>query len=175
MHLLTVLATFAATVLAAPTDSVLPLSTNITISFPQPTTTTTTTTPTPSVFVKNHCPFPVYITSVGLGGPRAPTQEISAGATWSEPQYWSGTGTALDITRYSDGLWASAPVLVLGYTYTPGTSIYYDINVHAGNPFPGGTVKLSGAGGDTWWNGEAQPPTTKSFLGETDLTLDLCF
>jgi hypothetical protein len=179
MRLSALLAAFAAAVLAAPTDPVQPMQTNQTVETTQPTTSAIPAVPTsavasPDVILKNHCPFPVYVTSVGQGGPKAPTREILAGATWSEPQYWSGTGTALDITRYAEDIWTSAAVLVLGYTYKAGESIFYDINVHAGNPFPGATIKLSGAGGETVWNKDPQPPQTKAFFGETDLTLDLC-
>jgi hypothetical protein len=149
-----------------------------TTATPAPAITVGTSPPAvaapPTVIVKNHCPFSLYITSVGLTGPKAPALELASQSTWTEPEYFSGTGTAINVARGPDDVYTSKPVLVLGYTYTAGVNIYYDIGTSHGNPLPGGTIKLSGKGGETVWYGVEQPSHTLAYFGETDLTLDLC-
>ncbi|KAF2678236.1 hypothetical protein K458DRAFT_423190 [Lentithecium fluviatile CBS 122367] len=160
--LFTTLAALAPTILALPTDPIEPANAS----------ETTAKHASPDVIIRNHCPFPVFVTSVGKNV--GPTREIIAGGVWTEPEYWSGIGTAIEFTRTFDGLYTDAPVLVLGYSYTAGVSIYYDLGLHAGNPFEGYNVRLSGKGGDNIWDPKPKPPSTKAWFGETDLLLDLC-
>lgn len=126
----------------------------------------------PTVTITNNCPFSVWITSVS--GTPGPTEEVTSGTDWLEPEYFDGIGTAVKITREADSLWTNAPVLILGYTYKAGESIYYDLGTHAGYNFAGYTVKLQGAGGDVVWVGEPEPQDTMVFWRSSELTLGLC-
>jgi hypothetical protein len=177
MRFSSILATLAAitpTILALPTGPTDP--TNPTDATPPlESNATTSSTAVPVVTVKNHCSFPVYITSVGGTGSQGPTKETPPRGNWMENQYWSGTGTAVKVTRTVDGLYTGAPILILGYSYNAGVSLYYDLGLHGGNPFEGYNVKLSGAGGDNVWDPVPKPQQTRGYWGTSDLTLDICF
>jgi hypothetical protein len=175
MHLTFLLAAFTATIFATPIE---PAQGNATATAAGAAAPTIPTVPgaatAPTVFVKNHCPFPLYISSVGLTGPKSDPVQIPSQGVWTEPEYFSGTGTAISVYRASSDLYTGKSVLVLGYTYTAGVNIFYDLGTSHGNPLPGGTIKLAGKGGETVWYGVEQPSHTLSYFGETDLTLDLC-
>jgi hypothetical protein len=175
MHLTFLLAAFTATIFATPIEPIQSNATATAVGAAAPTIPAAPGAATaPTVLVKNHCPFPLYISSVGLAGANAAPAEIPSYGSWTEPEYFSGTGTAINVYRAIGDLYATKPVLVLGYTYTAGVNIYYDIGTSHGNPLPGGTIKLAGKGGETVWYGVEQPSHTLAYFGETDLTLDLC-
>jgi hypothetical protein len=130
----------------------------------------------PSIIVKNSCKFDVYATSVGTT-PRS-TIKVQAGQSWTEAEYYSGTGTAIKITKTADGLYAGKPTLHLNYTYAKGKDIYYDLSSVYGYDFEGQNVIVTGDKGKDVpairWIGNKQASGTLYYGGETDLMLELC-
>ena len=128
--------------------------------------------------VHNGCDFDVFITSVGIS--QSDTKKISPGIYWNEEQIIEsgGIGTAVKITRTDDGLWANKPVLHFSYSYDIGQTIYYDLSTHNGFDFWGKKLRIHGAEGkdvtEIVWNGEPKPNHTLVYVGDTDLTLELC-
>lgn len=135
----------------------------------------TSTLAAPLAIIHNACPFPVYAVSVGTKS--SSLVPIPPSAYHLEEQYFSGIGTAIKVTRSSDGLYKNEPVLHLSYTYTAGQSIYYDLSSHNGFAFEGWRVVLGGGNEDVEeivWEGEARGQRTVAYFGETDLVLTLC-
>jgi hypothetical protein len=135
-----------------------------------------TTLAAPLITVKNGCEFDVYVTSVGQKAGE-PTK-VQPNKSWTEAEYFSGTGTAIKITKTTDGLYTGKPTLHLSYTYKEGKDIYYDLSNAYGYDFGGQNVTVTGDEGKNVtairWNGAAQPSHTLYYAGETGLTLKLC-
>ncbi|KAI1932593.1 hypothetical protein LOZ65_000582 [Ophidiomyces ophidiicola] len=131
-----------------------------------------------SVIVENHCPFTVYLWSVG--GSIGPKNTLGSGAVYKEqfrrdPQ--SG-GIAVKITTVNDGLFNGSPQTNFAYSLTD-TQVFYDMSDVMGDPFKGYTLlahpSKDGCGDIYWENGV--PPAgsqVKSCVKSSDVTLTLC-
>ncbi|KAJ4371483.1 hypothetical protein N0V83_004700 [Neocucurbitaria cava] len=126
--------------------------------------------------VHNKCDFDVWVTTVSTTTGK--TTKVIPTASYTEPQYFDNTGTAIKITRSEKGLWTSAPVLTLAYTYTKGGPIYYDLSSSLGFDFWGKKLTVKGEDGkgveELTWDGTPKPNHTAAYWGETSLTLTLC-
>lgn len=135
-----------------------------------------TTLAAPSIVVHNNCDFSVFVTSVGITTGK--TVEVHPDTLWTEEEYFQGTGTAIKVTKTSDGLWTGKPALQLGYTYNKSKNIYYDLSTAYGYDFWGKNITVRGDKGKDVppidWNGAPQPSNTLVFIGETGLTLEVC-
>lgn len=135
-----------------------------------------TTLAAPSIVVHNNCDFSIFVTSVGatVGN----TTEIRPDTLWTEEEYFQGIGTAIKITKTSNGLWTAKPALQLSYTYAKGQDIYYDLSTAYGFDFWGQNITVRGDKGKDVpsidWNGAPQPNHTLVYSGETGLTLEVC-
>jgi hypothetical protein len=134
-----------------------------------------TTLAAPLITVKNNCKFDVYVTSVGKTAGQ-PTK-VQPNKSWTEAEYFSGTGTAIKITKTANGLYTSEPTLQLGYTYTK-KDLYYSLNTVPKYGFPGQKITVKEDQGKKeptiQWNDAAQLSDTLYHAGETGLTLQLC-
>lgn len=126
--------------------------------------------------VTNKCDFDVWVTSVSTTP--GETKKISPKQSYTEGQYFDGTGTAIKITRSEKGLWEGKPVLILGYSYTKGGPIYYDLSSSSGFDFWGKKLTVRGPKGkgaeELTWDGTPKPNHTAVYWGEVDLMLTLC-
>ncbi|KAF2247861.1 hypothetical protein BU26DRAFT_565291 [Trematosphaeria pertusa] len=134
--------------------------------------------PTGSTFaiVKNHCSFPIWITSVSNSA--KPVVKVPASGNWVEPEYFDGTGTSIQIVTSDGGFYSDAPILNFGYTYNEN-SVYYDLNSIKGFSFSGQKITLGGgSNGDvpviTWDGAPPGHQDTRAYFAQTDLVLDLC-
>jgi hypothetical protein len=138
--------------------------------------TASTTHAVAETTIHNKCPFPLYYASVASTAPTS-TIALPPGGYILEPQWFDGkTGTALKLTKTSDGLWTGAPVLNFGYT-VKGDEVWYDISTIHGYDFWGRKVELKGdrEGAETIvWDGEPGPVHVAHGEGELDLVLTLC-
>ena len=130
----------------------------------------------PSIVVHNNCDYSVFVTSVSVT--TGNTIELRPDNFWTEEEYFQGTGTAIKVTKTSDGLWTAKPALQLGYTYNKGQNIYYDLSTAYGYDFWGQNVTVRGDKGKDVpsidWYGVPKPNRTLVFVGETGLTLEVC-
>ncbi|KAF1845370.1 uncharacterized protein K460DRAFT_281718 [Cucurbitaria berberidis CBS 394.84] len=126
--------------------------------------------------VTNKCDFDVWVTSVSTT--TGPTKKIASNSSYTEGQYFDGTGTAIKVTRAEKGLWQGKAVLIFAYSYTKGGPIYYDLSSHSGFDFWGKKLTVQGQQGKgaevLTWEGTPKPNHTAVYWGETDLTLTLC-
>lgn len=127
-------------------------------------------------FVHNKCDFDVWVTSVGAT--TGETTQVPNGTYYSEKQYFEKVGTAIKITKTQQGLYDGKPVLHFSYTYAQNRSIYYDLSSINGFDFTGKKLRIHGPEGghieEIEWDGEPKPNHTAVFLGDTNLTLELC-
>jgi hypothetical protein len=135
-----------------------------------------TTLAAPSIVVKNSCGSDVFVTSVGQTA--RDTVKVQPGKSWTEAEYFSGTGTAIKITKTADGLYTGKPTLHLSYTYKQAEPLYYGLSNAYGYDFKGQNITVTGDKGKDVpairWNDAAQPNNTLAYRGETGLTLQLC-
>jgi hypothetical protein len=135
-----------------------------------------TTLAAPSIIVKNSCESDVFVTSVSQT-PRD-TIKVQPDKSWTEAEYFSGTGTAIKITKTADGLYTGKPTLHLSYTFKQGGPLYYGLSNAYGYDFEGQNITVTGDKGKNVpairWNDTAQPNNTLAYRGETNLTLQLC-
>ena len=130
--------------------------------------------------VHNKCDFPVYVTSVSTT--QRATQKIAPGTSYSESQspVFGGVGTAIKITTSENAIYNNSPVLTFGYSYTPQVGIYYSLGWTPafGYDFSGKKIRIHNTDGlpvqEIVWNGVAQPDNTAAYLGDANLTLELC-
>jgi hypothetical protein len=130
--------------------------------------------------VHNKCDYPVYVTSVS--GSQKPTQKILPGHSYYEPQSTAlgGVGVAIKITKSEGGLYRREPVTIFGYSYNPQGGIYYSLGYtpEFGYGFQGEKLRIHNTEGlpvqEIVWNGEAKPDYTATYLGDANLTLELC-
>ncbi|CAO2655862.1 Nn.00g046650.m01.CDS01 [Neocucurbitaria sp. VM-36] len=129
-----------------------------------------------ATIVTNKCDFDVWVTSVSTT--TGETKKITPTSSYTEGQYFDGTGTAIKVTRSENGLWQNKPVLTFAYSYTKGGPIYYDLSSHSGFDFWGKKLTIKGEQGkgaeEVTWDGTPKPNHTAAYWGETDLTLTLC-
>jgi hypothetical protein len=89
-----------------------------------------------------------------------------------------GVGTAIKITKTEAGLWTKEPVLTFGYSYKKDAYIYYDLSTIYGFDFQGKKLRIHNTDGkkveEIVWVGEPKLNNTAAYLGEADLTLELC-
>jgi hypothetical protein len=135
-----------------------------------------TTLAAPSIVVENSCGSEFFVTSVGLTA--SDTVKVQPGKSWTEAEYFSGTGTAIKITKTADGLYTGKPTLHLSYTYKKDEPLYYGLSSTYGYDFKGQNITVTGDKGKDVpairWNDAAQPNNTLAYRGETSLTLSLC-
>ncbi|EER23737.1 hypothetical protein D8B26_001874 [Coccidioides posadasii str. Silveira] len=131
-----------------------------------------------NAIVENHCPFTVFLWSVG--GSIGPKHVLKQGGVYSEkihrdPQ--SG-GIAIKITRVDDGIFNNSPQTNFAYSLTD-TRVFYDLSDVFGDPFSGSKVLLDPSDPNCadicWPNGI--PPSgsqVRDCNAGTDLKLTLC-
>jgi hypothetical protein len=126
--------------------------------------------------VRNKCSFSVYYAAVDSTTPSS-SSELPPGSYAFEAQWYDGkTGTALKITKTSDGIWMGRPVLNFGYTVNE-SEVWYDISAINGFDFWGQKIELKGDREDAEeivWDGEPGPVHVAHEFGELDLVLTLC-
>jgi hypothetical protein len=128
--------------------------------------------------VHNKCDFPVWVTSVGKQVGQ--TTKLSPGEWKTEAQIpqEDNVGRAIKITKSEKDLWESKPVLTFAYSYKKDTHIYYDLSSAYGFDFQGKKIRIHNTQGkpveEIVWVGEPKENHTAAYMGEADLTLELC-
>ncbi|EUC37495.1 hypothetical protein COCCADRAFT_22870 [Bipolaris zeicola 26-R-13] len=129
--------------------------------------------------VHNKCDFPVWVTSVQ--GQAGQTQNIPPGSTFSEEQRNPdrGTGVSIQVTTTEPGPNNPQPILILGYSWSNVTGLYYSLSTVNGFAFKGKKLRIHNTEGkpveQILWYGEPKPDYTAAYLkGEADITLELC-
>ncbi|KAH7562255.1 hypothetical protein BM1_01775 [Bipolaris maydis] len=129
--------------------------------------------------VHNKCDFAVWVTSVQ--GQAGPPQNITSGSTFSEAQRSPdrGTGVSIQVTTTEPGPNNPQPILILGYSWSNVTGLYYSLSTVNGFAFKGKKLRVHNTDGkpveQILWYGEPKPDYTAAYLkGEADITLELC-
>lgn len=129
--------------------------------------------------VRNKCGFPVYVTSVQTS--QDPIQKILPRGIFSEDQkpVVNRTGVAVKIAKAEADLAKVAPVLVMAYSWSEQSGLYYSLSTQDGFNFKGEKIRIHNPEGkpleEIVWVGEPKPARTAAYLGgEADLTLELC-
>ncbi|KAJ6095670.1 Antigenic thaumatin-like protein [Penicillium sp. IBT 16267x] len=126
--------------------------------------------------VKNHCPFPVYIWSVGSAIRPAVTTVPNARYVETFRHDPKSGSIAIKITTVRDGLWTSAPLTIFAYNLSGDGKVWYDLSDIFGDPFMGYPVTLKPAEpAISWENGQSPAGSSIRVHGAfDDLVLTLC-
>lgn len=131
-----------------------------------------------NAIVKNNCPYPVYLWSVGSAvGPR---QTIAAGKKYTEVLRHDPVsgGIAIKITKTANGLYDGSAQTNFAYTLD-GSQIWYDLSDVFGDPFSGKGMAVDPSVAscpDICWPNGVSPSgsQTHDCTSTSSITLTLC-
>ncbi|OCK79519.1 hypothetical protein K432DRAFT_65040 [Lepidopterella palustris CBS 459.81] len=130
----------------------------------------------PHVFVVNHCPYDVYVSSVdSVAGP---VESVPAGDYWYEDMHYDpAAGVAIKVATEKDGLFNGSPVFIFAYSISPAEKlVWYSLSNIVGDPFSGYRVILhsrkAGACPTLQW--PTDNGITRNCADTDDLILSLC-
>ncbi|KAJ5928981.1 Antigenic thaumatin-like protein [Penicillium verhagenii] len=126
--------------------------------------------------INNHCPFPIYIWSVGsVIGPEVTTGPNGRYVETFRHDPKSG-GIAIKISTSPNGLLTSSPLTVFAYNLSGDGKVWYDLSDVFGDPFRGHSVVLEPSQPGISWR-DGSPPAGSGIRvrdASNDLVLTLC-
>ncbi|EEP76381.1 predicted protein [Uncinocarpus reesii 1704] len=142
------------------------------------TATTAVASQVGNAIVENHCPFTVYLWSVG--GSTGPKQVLKSGGVYTERFHRDpkSGGIAIKITKVDDGIFNGSPQTNFAYTLTD-TRVFYDLSDVYGNPFSGHKLVVDPSDPNcqeiVWPSGITPAGTlTRDCQNKSDVKLTLC-